>query len=139
MKFEMFPLRRTGSSRKRTVRTKKRILVVEDDEALATLYRWVLRIAGFDVERAGDGWTALRLIDSTTPDLIVLDVHLPGLGGDELLEEMSARPYTRQIPVVVVTGSDLKLTVSQVRQILRKPCGPDRLVSVVERQLLFAA
>jgi DNA-binding response OmpR family regulator len=119
--------------------TRKRILVVEDDNALASLYRWVLRIAGFEVEHAGDGWTALRLIDHAKPDLIVLDIHLPGLGGDELLEEMAARPYTRQIPVVVVTASDVTLTVSQVKQTLRKPCGPDRLVSVVERQLRLAA
>jgi two-component system, OmpR family, response regulator len=119
--------------------TKKRILVVEDDIALASLYRTVLRFAGFDVEHTSDGWAALRRLEHSTPDLVVLDVHLPGLGGDELLEEMSAAPSTRHIPVVVVTGSDVKFTVKQVRQILRKPCAPDRLLSVVERQLQFAA
>jgi len=93
----------------------------------------VLRLAGFDAQHAADGWSALRAIDDDPPDLVVLDIHLPGLRGDELLKELSSRPDTRQIPAIVVTGSDINLAVAQAKQILRKPCAPDRLVSVVER------
>jgi DNA-binding response OmpR family regulator len=122
-----------------TVRHRKRILLVEDDSSLARLYRGVLRMAGFDAFHVADGWSALRAIDEELPDLIVLDIHLPGLRGDELLRELSARPDTRQIPAIVVTGTDIDLAVAQARQILRKPCDPDRLVWAVERYVEAAA
>ena len=116
-------------------RPRKRILVIEDDHDLAQLYRGVLRFAGFDALHVADGWAALRVIEDERPDLLVVDVHLPGLRGDELLKELSTRPETRPIPAIVVTGSDVDFTAAEARQVLRKPCPPDRLVSAVERYL----
>jgi two-component system phosphate regulon response regulator PhoB len=118
------------------VRPRKRILLVEDDTDLARLYRGVLRMAGFDARHASDGWSALRAIHDERPDVLVVDIHVPGLRGDELLTELSSHPETRQIPAIVVTGTDIDLAVAQVKQVLRKPCAPERLVSVIER---FAA
>jgi DNA-binding response OmpR family regulator len=122
-----------------TIRHRKRILLVEDDSDLATLYRGVLRMAGFECLCASDGWNALRMVDDERPDLVVLDIHLPGLRGDEILREMASRDETRDIPVVVVTGSDIALAVRQAKQILRKPCPPERLLSVVEQFVESAA
>ena len=96
-------------------------------------------MAGFDALHAVDGCSALRAIDENPPDLIVVDIHLPDLRGDELLHELSQRPETRQIPAIVVTGSDIHLAVAQAKQILRKPCDPERLVAAVERHLEAAA
>jgi two-component system nitrogen regulation response regulator NtrX len=121
------------------MRPRKRILLVEDDADLARLYRGVLRMAGFEAMHVVDGWSALRAIEDDSPDLIVLDIHLPGLRGDELLRELSERPETRQIPAIVVTGSDIQLAVAQAKQILRKPCAPERLVAAVERYVEAAA
>jgi CheY-like chemotaxis protein len=121
------------------VRSHKRILLVEDDLDLARLYRGVLRISGFEPSHVADGWSALRTIEEDPPDLIVVDVHLPGLRGDELLYELAQRPETRQIPAIVVTGSDIHLAVAQAKQILRKPCDPERLVAAVERYVAAAA
>src|SRR5215208_1459200 len=114
-------------------RSRKRILLVEDDVDLGRLYRSTLRLAGFEAFHVADGWSALRTIDEAQPDLLIVDVHVPGLRGDELLDELSTRPDTRHIPAIVVTGSDIDLAVAQAKQILRKPCAPDRLLSVVER------
>lgn len=121
------------------VRPRKRVLVVEDDRDLARMYRGVLRMAGFEAFHVADGWSALRAVETQRPDLIVLDIHLPGLRGDELLEELSERPDTRQIPAIVVTGSDIDLGAAQAKQVLRKPCAPERLVSAVERHVEAAA
>jgi DNA-binding response OmpR family regulator len=120
-------------------RSRKRILLVEDDGHLARLYRAVLGMAGFEARHAADGWSALRAIDLDRPDLIVLDIHLPGLRGDELLNELTARADTRHIPAIIVTGSDIDLTVAQAKHILRKPCAPDHLLAVVERYVEAAA
>ncbi len=117
-----------------------RILVVEDDSSLAAMYRALLRLAGFDVDVAGDAIAALRYLDqSSPPDLVVLDLHLPGIHGEAVLGEISATPALRHIPVIVVTGSDARLAVAQATAILRKPCDPGRLVSIVERHLSRAA
>ena len=115
------------------------ILVVEDDAALAAMYRTTLRCAGFDIHVAADAITALRRIDQAPPDLIVLDLHLPGLGGDTILSEIAASPLLQGIPVIVVTGGDAETAIAQAKAVLRKPCDPTRLVSLIERHLGRAA
>jgi len=119
---------------------RKKVLLVEDDVDLAQLYQGVLRMSGFDAARVIDGVSALRLLEEEVPDLIVLDINLPVLNGDQLLREFAARPDLRQIPAIVVTGADIgpDVAVEQARQILRKPCSPDRLVSAVERYVSAA-
>ena len=116
-----------------------RILVVEDEPTLAAMYRNVLRLARFDVDVAANGITALRYIDQSAPDAIVLDLHLPGVRGEVILSEIAARPDLAHIPVIVVTGSDAQLVVAQANAILRKPVDVARLVSVVEEHLDTAA
>ena len=118
---------------------RSRILVVEDDAGLAKMYRTVLRFAGFDVHVAADGIAALRHIDQSPPDLIVLDLHLPGVHGEAILGEIAATPSLNHIPVIVVTGGDTRAAVLQATAILRKPCDPNRLLALVEQHLGRAA
>jgi CheY-like chemotaxis protein len=96
---------------------------------IAACFEWPVSTT----QHAADGWSALRAIHDERPDVLVVDIHVPGLRGDELLTELSSHPETRHIPAIVVTGTDINLAVAQVKQILRKPCAPERLVSVVER------
>ena len=114
---------------------RKKVLLVEDDVDLAQLYQGVLRLSGFDATHVNDGIAALRLLEAEVPDLIVVDMNLPLLNGDQLLREIATHADLRQIPAIVVTGTDTRpdVGVEQAKQILRKPCSPDRLVSVVER------
>ena len=119
---------------------RRRILVVEDDAALAAMYRTALRFAGFDVRLAHDGLSALLQIDEETPDLVVLDLHLPRLRGEAILTELAAHPRTANVPVIVVSGADAQAAmVAQATAFLRKPCAPDHLLSVIERHLDPAA
>ena len=113
--------------------TPLRILIVEDDEQLRQLYRTTLSLAGFDVRQAGDGLQALREIDRDPPDLIVLDLGLPNVSGFGVQQEIAAHAHTRDIPVVVVTGSTLDLNDLNVPCVLRKPVAPDDLVAAVRR------
>jgi len=57
--------------------SRRKILIVEDDEDLRTLFRVTLTLAGYDVQEAGDGLEALRQIDHSPPDLVVLELMLP--------------------------------------------------------------
>ena len=118
---------------------RRRILVVEDDISLARLYRSALRFAGFDVAIATDGLSGLAQMDADAPDLVVLDLHLPILRGESILQEIAATPHLQHIPVVIVTGEDTHTAVAQATAILRKPCAPDQLLSVVAAHLSPAA
>jgi two-component system response regulator MprA len=118
--------------------TKRRILVVEDDSALAAMFQTALSYAGFDVAVSGDGITALEDIDEEHPDLVVLDLRLPQLDGGTILREVAATPDTRHIPVIVVTGGDAD-SIPADWTVLRKPCDPAMLVAAVERRFDKAA
>src|SRR5687767_1527171 len=110
---------------------RRTLLVVEDDGDLREFFRMALSQAGYEVRVAVDGWQALLRLDAQTPDVIVLDLVLPGLNGEAVLAELSGHPQTRTIPVVVVTGTTTTPTVANVACVLRKPVTADQLIAVV--------
>lgn len=113
-----------------------RVLVVEDDPQLRELYRMALRAAGYAVVAVEDGADALRQVEQTVPALVVLDLGLPRLHGRDVHSELKARPDTRDVPIVVVTGGDVsEAEASQFACILRKPFDADRLVAAVRQCL----
>jgi DNA-binding response OmpR family regulator len=111
--------------------SRRRILIVEDDEDLRSLFRIALTLAGYDVEEAGDGLEALRHIDNAPPDLVVLDLMLPFVGGAVVQQELATHVLTRDIPVVIITGSGRDLSELGVACVLRKPVMPEELVRTV--------
>lgn len=115
--------------------TAKRILIVEDDDDLRTLFHLALTLEGFDVDDASTGWDALRLFENDPPDLVVLDLALPGLDGFAVQQEIAAQQTGTQIPIVVVTSSPRELSSLDVACVLRKPISPDELVRTVRRCL----
>jgi DNA-binding response OmpR family regulator len=119
--------------------TRKAVLIVEDDIDLRLLYRTALSWNGFDVREAPDGIAALVEIEQHRPDLVVLDLGLPRLGGLSVQQELAAHVQTRRIPIVVVTGSTENLADIPVDCVLKKPATPERLVEVVQTCLASAA
>jgi DNA-binding response OmpR family regulator len=118
---------------------RQRILVVDDDRAIRQLYRAALMFAGFQVETAEDGLGALRRIDEERPDLVVLDLHMPNIDGLAVLSEIRANSETIGVPVVVVTGTESNLAPDEASSLLKKPCEPEELISVIEHHLRSAA
>jgi CheY-like chemotaxis protein len=112
---------------------KQRVLVVEDDADLRRLFRTALWVAGYEVDEAPDGLHALRVIEDRPPDLVVLDLVLQSLDGVSVQQDLAARALTRDIPVVVVTGSDRDIAGVNVACVLRKPVLPDQLVRTVKQ------
>ena len=111
------------------------ILVVEDDAALRGMFVTALRMAGFGVQEAPNGYEAIHSVDRHRPDLIVLDLLLPGFGGLGVQKEIADRAVTKHIPIVIVTGSTRELDHLPVACVLRKPVDPDELVATVRRCL----
>ena len=82
-----------------------RILVVEDNPANMKLTSLLLHSAGHSVLSAVDAETALRLARGEQPDLILMDIQLPGISGFDALKTLRSDPLTRSIPVIAVTAS----------------------------------
>ncbi|MDQ4117698.1 MAG: response regulator, partial [Actinomycetota bacterium] len=84
-----------------------RVLVVDDDERVRTLVSWQLEAEGFTVTQAPDGASALDAVRGDRPDLVVLDLSLPGVGGLDVLRRVrdDEQAWTGpQLPVIVLSG-----------------------------------
>ena len=81
-----------------------RLLVVEDEEALAILLQYNLDKEGFEVAVAGDGEEALRMAANHRPDILLLDWMLPGISGIEVCRRLRMGAETRNIPIVMLTA-----------------------------------
>jgi len=86
------------------VNEKRVILVVEDNEANQVLVQAVLELDGYQVQLAGSALEALDLLRDLVPDLILMDVQLPGQDGLSLTRQLKSDPATRAIPVVALTA-----------------------------------
>ncbi|HYL07339.1 MAG TPA: response regulator [Candidatus Udaeobacter sp.] len=127
------------------------ILVVEDNEANQMLARAVLELDGHRVEIAGSAPEAIDYLRYTTPDLILMDVQLPGLDGLSLTRRLKADPATAGIPVVALTAHamrgdreqalsagcagyipkpiEVRTFASEIRAFLRDRAGDQRLIA----------
>lgn len=118
----------------------RRVLVVDDDQELRGLVVNVLRRDGYTVIEASDGLEALDVAARALPDLVVIDITLPGMDGVEVTRQLKATPYLAAVPVVALSA----LTQQAVRDrafaagcahYLVKPCPPAALRDTVAEAL----
>ena len=96
--------------------TSPQILVVEDNERNLKLLRDVLQYAGYVVRAARTAEDGIALAVSDPPDLVLMDLQLPGIDGVEALRRLRESPRTANIPVVAVTAQAMKQDRERVRQ-----------------------
>jgi two-component system phosphate regulon response regulator PhoB len=80
------------------------VLLVEDEDQLRRVMKDLLEREGYTVAEARDGVQALDQVDRLAPDVVILDLNLPGLDGYSVLTQLRSRPATRSIPVMVLTA-----------------------------------
>lgn len=83
---------------------KKKILVIEDEKTLRLLIVQILTEDGFEVEEATDGEEGIRKVKESKPDLILLDLLLPGINGFKVLEEIKKDRFLKLIPVIIFSN-----------------------------------
>jgi len=123
---------------------RSRVLVADDDAATRALIDMALQEAGYDCVLAADGQAALQMARAARPDLVVLDIGMPLMSGDDVHRELRRDPRTRYIPVVFVTA---KRTTGEMAARLRngaddyiaKPFDVDELVARIASALRRAA
>ena len=85
---------------------KHRILVVDDEPAILKIVSKRLELSGFEVSVSMDGNDALVKVQSVRPDLIILDVMLPGMNGFDICKQLKQDPATKEIPIVLFTAKE---------------------------------
>ncbi len=118
----------------------KRILVIEDHEDNRRILRDLLSSAGFDVVEATTGEEGVSLAETQRPDLILMDIQLPGLDGYEATRRIKANPPLHQIPIIAVTsyalsGDDVKAREAGCDAYVTKPFSPRALLAKVREYL----
>ena len=114
------------------------VLVVDDDPALRRLVGVVLESHGYRVEQAASGTEALLAIERHLPQLVLLDLHMPDVGGFDVLARL--RASKRYVPVIILTADDdipqvVRAMLEGARNYVVKPVAPDRLLSAVREAL----
>jgi len=87
---------------------KKRVLVVDDDQDLLKMMKMRLEVEGYDFMSASDGLEMLNLLKKKRPDVILLDVMLPGMDGYTALREVRGEDQFRDIPVIILSAKEKK-------------------------------
>ena len=115
---------------------KKRILVIEDEHEIALIIKMRLEINGYEVLQAFDGQDGLNMAKTISPDLILLDLVLPKLGGEEILKELKESEKYKNIPIIVVTGLaqdafSIKESISKADAYFLKPFDSVELMATI--------
>lgn len=117
-----------------------RMLVVDDEPRMARLVQLILEEAGYEVRVCPDGESCLETLRAWHPDLIILDLMMPGLSGIEVLEQLRADPSLAHLPVLLYSASGPLLpSAGEARRlrvgVLRKPFDLDSLLTAVHSLL----
>ena len=117
-------------------RMRRRILIVEDDTALARVLRVLLESVGYEVETAACGITGLACVADSPPDLVILDIALPDINGLEVCRRLRQVTNPWSLPILMLTGLDkpadqLRGYAHGADAYLTKPCEPSELLNTI--------
>jgi DNA-binding response OmpR family regulator len=116
-------------------------VVVEDDLMLAEIYQTSLQSAGHTCVVAYDGKTALTIIQQNNPDLVLLDLMLPEISGDEVLRQMRLSDWGKDVKVIITTNiseaeaPEILKTLKFERYIIKANTGPNELIAIAEQTI----
>ncbi len=117
-----------------------RVLLVDDDEGVRAVVSRVLKKSDYEVCEAVDGWDALQKLSEFGPDLIVSDLLMPRLDGEQFVKQLRANESTQRLPVLMLTGSDdeaneVKLLEAGATDFISKSASPAVLLARIKRML----
>lgn len=117
------------------------ILIVDDEPANRLLVKTILEYAGHYVAEAAGAAEALNEAAERVPDLAIVDLHLSGTGGVELVQMFRRNPKTSAMKIALYTGSTVGgpmrdfMTVNRIEHVIPKPCEPQELIASVNQSL----
>lgn len=81
-----------------------KIAIIEDDPVISQMYRMKFEADGFDVQLANDGKKGVALVENFQPDMILLDLQMPEMSGDEVLAKIRGSSWGKEVPVIILTN-----------------------------------
>lgn len=118
-----------------------KIAIVEDDQAISQMYRFKFEAESYDVQTAENGRLGLELIESMKPDIILLDLMMPEMTGDVMLEKLRATPWGKEVKVIILTNMGEQEIPKKVRDlgvsavVLKADMTPRQVADLVKTQL----
>ena len=118
-----------------------KIAIVEDDQAISQMYRLKFEAEGFEVETAGNGKLGLELAEKLRPDIILLDLMMPEMNGDEMLEKLRATDWGKQTKVIILTNMGEQEAPDSIKQldvrrfIVKAEMTPRQVAEMVKAEL----
>ena len=118
-----------------------KIAIIEDDQAISQMYRIKFEAEGYDVETAENGKLGLALAEEMKPDIILLDLMMPEMNGDEMLEKLRQTDWGAKIKVFVLTNMgeqeapDIIKTLDVRRFIVKADMTPRQVAEMVKKEL----
>ena len=113
----------------------KKILVIDDDPIVVKYIKNVPEDNGYETCSADNTQQAFEQIQNEKPDLITLDLEMPGEWGPRLYRKMSKVPDVKDIPVIVISGMSGKHAIKKAIAYLAKPFDPDQLLATVKKTI----
>ena len=119
----------------------QKVVIVEDDQSIAFMYRLKFETEGFQVDTAVNGEQGLEVIDKARPDIVLLDLMMPVMGGDEMLNKLRQTDFGINVPVVVLTNvsdSDAPAVLAQLnvsKYVVKAHVTPQEVVNIA-REIL---
>ena len=119
----------------------KKILIIEDEEVLLDLLKRRLSQEGYQVDIARDGQEGMDKIKKDKPDLILLDIVMPRMGGFEVMEELNKDEELKSIPVVIVSNSGQPVELDRAKRLgvkdwlIKTDFDPQEVIDKVKKQL----
>lgn len=118
-----------------------KIAIVEDDQAISQMYRFKFEAEGYSVETAENGKLGLELVEKMKPDIILLDLMMPEMNGDEMLEALRKTTWGKSIKVVILTNMGEQEIPEHVKElgvaavILKADMTPRQVAELVKKEL----
>jgi DNA-binding response OmpR family regulator len=118
-----------------------KVAIVEDDQAISQMYRFKFEAENYEVETAENGKIGLALAEKMKPDIILLDLMMPEMTGDEMLAKMRATSWGKHIKVIILTNKGEQEIPPEVRElgvtavILKADMTPRQVAEVVKKHL----
>ena len=113
----------------------KKILIVDDDAVVVKYLKTLLEDHGYDTCTAADSKEALAMVHKEKPDLITLDLEMPGEWGPRFYRKLRREKSLRDTPVVVISGIDGDHAVRDAVAFLAKPFDPDKLLGIIKKTI----